>query len=704
METDVQSSFIQENDRLRDVVSEIDEMIQKLEAIPRYHGDDLIEQALDAARETRRMNLKIAHDEPYFGRLDFQESGKTTPMPLYIGKVGVTQESSGDLLVVDWRAPVSSMFYSFTGQGDSAEYVSPDGPIEGIIHLKRNLAIRKQVLERVVDSYVRGGENLGVTDEFLLYRLGENKDNRLRDIVSTIQAEQDQIIRAPKNTALIIQGVAGSGKTTVALHRLAYLLYQYQDKIETGKMTIFAPNAMFLDYISSVLPELGVGGIRQTTFARWAEQTLEDGIQIKSTDHMSRWFDITAKGQNDTWLKVSQFKGSMDFYRYISKALAAFETAFIPDGDFVAWKGAVLSNQEIREWFYTEYRHMSLMDRRNRLFARMKRWVEIQHQNIRYQDPKNEWKKKALTKLKSFQKSFPSHTPLSFYREILGTTRPPYLSEDDFTSLPPELRVAKFPKKKEVLFEDLSPLIHIESIFYELGGAQLFDHVVIDEAQDFSPYQVAVLRDRTPSMSFTILGDLSQSIHGYQGIGSWDEFRSLFPEDVSSYYQLDISYRSTSEIIEFANRIILNFEGFTPAKPVFRSGTEVTVEQTSASAQLQDVAKVIADYQADNMNTIAVVTRTDADAVHLYEGLKQVLSDVTYVGSEEVEYRGGISIIPVYLTKGLEFDAVLLVDVSAENYPFDPLHAKLLYVGCTRALHRLKIVNVGELSPLVSNA
>lgn len=262
--------YEEENRRLQSVIEKIKKQLDQLIQIPRYYGEDMVEQALDDQRQRKIQGLKTACQEPYFGRLDFQEGGASAVTPLYIGKTGIQDEETDELLVIDWRAPVASMFYSFTGQSDRASYQSPDGFVEGIVHLKRNLAIRKQTLQRMVDSYVRGGDNLGVMDEFLLYRLQENKDSRLRDIVSTIQAEQDHIIRAGRNKALVIQGVPGSGKTTVALHRLAFLLNQYQDKIRPDKIIIFAPNQMFLDYISDVLPELGVGGVQQTTFAEWA--------------------------------------------------------------------------------------------------------------------------------------------------------------------------------------------------------------------------------------------------------------------------------------------------------------------------------------------------------------------------------------------------------------------------------------------------
>lgn len=288
-----QSAYQEELQQLTKTAAEIDRQIEYLRDIPRYYGEDLTEQVLDSIRETNRLNLSIATNEPYFGRLDFQEDEKEYLIPLYIGKVGVADETTGELLVIDWRAPVSSMFYSFTGGDELASYESPEGIIQGLVYLKRNLVIRQKNLQRVVDTYVKGSENSSLGDEFLIYRLGENKDNRLRDIVSTIQTEQDRIIRSTKNKPLIIQGVAGSGKTTVALHRLAYLLYQYRENVRAEKMIIFAPTSMFLDYISNVLPELGVGGIQQTTFSDWALDLLDNEVTlVDSSDKLGQWFSL----------------------------------------------------------------------------------------------------------------------------------------------------------------------------------------------------------------------------------------------------------------------------------------------------------------------------------------------------------------------------------------------------------------------------
>jgi DNA helicase II / ATP-dependent DNA helicase PcrA len=706
LEEEIQSAYHEELQRLEQTAAEIDRQLQILDNTPRYYGDDLTEQALENVRESRRRSLDIAQHEPYFGRLDFQEEGQPEAMPLYIGKVGVEEEEGGQLLVIDWRAPVASMFYSFTGGEEQARYDSPEGLIEGLVYLKRNLVIRQQILQRVVDSYVKGGDNLAVADEFLLYRLEENKDNRLRDIVSTIQEEQDKIIRSAKNTALVIQGVAGSGKTTVALHRLAYLLYQYRENIRAERMIILAPNSMFLDYISGVLPELGVGGIQQTTFTDWALDRLDQEVKLRDpAERLTEWFAIGDK-RPSMENAPGRFKGSVDFLRYLDDCLQRVETAWLPDTDFEPWEGAVLKKKTIREWFAVEYKHYPLAKRRDRVLARIKRWAEMELDKVWEVHLKKDYKKKSGQRVRAYAKTWTELTPLTFYKFVLAKTkRPEWLPDDLLLFFPDEIVEAtnKVLKKKQVDLEDLAPLLYIRNRLYGVEGNDFFDHVVIDEAQDFSPFQVAVLNEQTRGSSFSILGDLSQGIHAYQGIHTWEEFLDLFPgEDESAFFRLDRSYRSTMEIIHFANEVLKHSgEDVTLAKPVFRSGEKVRLLTPEPHDRVGTILSAVQRLQEGRASTIAIVGRTEAECRDLHAALAAVGVEATLIHSGQREYRGGLSVLPVFLTKGLEFDAVLLVDVDDEHYEGTPEDAKLLYVGCTRALHELWLLYTGKPSALI---
>ncbi|KEK23122.1 HelD family protein [Bacillus gaemokensis] len=683
--------FEEELQRMKNTLSTMDDQLDKLEKIPVYYGDDFKEQILESMRESSRQNLRIGVQEPYFGRLDFQEDGQSELNPIYIGKVGISDEEAMKPIVIDWRAPVASMFYSFTGGEEPAFYHSPDGLVEGDVYLKRNIAIRKRELERVVDTYVRGSEDVSLADDFLLYRLGENKDNKLKDIVSTIQSEQNDIIRAEKNMPLLIQGVAGSGKTTIALHRLAFLIYEYRQQLEAERMIVFAPNSLFLDYISSVLPELGVGNIKQTTFQEWALRTLDDAMKLKHTEEkLKEAFSID---RDDNKVMLGKLKGTMKFKSFIEESMIQFEKNLVPTKDFEAWDKAVITVEEIKKWMQVEYKHYPLKKRRERLVGRIKRWIEIELKKFEGTNEKKELKKEATKRLNAYMKFWPKMSPLSLYGSMMKQT-------EILDVLPEELvqETEKNCRKKEVYIEDLPPLIYIHHQITGIEIGQKFHHVVIDEAQDFSPFQIYILKEITMGNSFTILGDLSQAIYDYQGIEDWNDFKEVFQE--TGYYELTRSYRSTKEIIEFANEVIKNAEiPVGLATPVFRSGEKVKV--ISTDDQFATIVKTLQNMQNENVKTIAIIGRTDDECRSIYEKLTATGITVNVIEANQSKYEGGISVVPVYLAKGLEFDAVLLIDVDEVHYKDTKHDAKLLYVGCTRSLHDLRIFYSGEASPLI---
>ncbi|MGG0155345.1 HelD family protein [Bacillus mycoides] len=683
--------FDEELQKMKDTLSTMDDQLEQLEKIPVYYGEDFKEQILESMRESNRQSLRIGVHEPYFGRLDFQEDGKEDVMPIYIGKVGVSDKDTMKPIVIDWRAPVASMFYSFTGGEELAFYHSPDGLVEGDVYLKRNISIRKRELERVVDTYVKGNEDVSHADDFLLYRLGENKDNKLKDIVSTIQSEQNDIIRAERNLPLLIQGVAGSGKTTIALHRLAFLIYEYREQLEAERMIVFAPNSLFLDYISSVLPELGVGNISQTTFPDWALRTLDGSVKLKQTEEkLKEAFSIN---RDEKKVMLGKLKGTLEFKSFIEERMIQFEKDLVPTKDFEAWDKAVIPVEDVKKWMQVEYKHYPLKKRRERLVGRMKRWIEIELKKFGETNEKKLLKKEATKRLNAYMNFWPKMSPISLYNSMIK-------SKEILEVLPEELvqETEKNCRKKEVYVEDLPALIYIQHRITGIEIGQKFHHVVIDEAQDFSPFQVYVLKEITLGNSFTILGDLSQAIYDYQGIEDWGAFKEVFQE--TGYYELTRSYRSTKEIIEFANEIIKNAEiPVGLATPVFRSGEDVKV--IPAEDQFTEVLKTLQHLQTEDVKTIAVIGRTDDECRDIYEKLTNAELTVNVIEADQSKYEGGISVVPVYLAKGLEFDAVLLIDVDEEHYKNTKHDAKLLYVGCTRSLHDLWIFHSGEASPLI---
>lgn len=702
-----QSAYQEEKQRLEEAIAEINKQLKRLQDIPVYTGHDFTEQVLEAGREERRQALRKGQPEPYFGRLDFQENGKPEPTPLYIGKVGFDREEAGEHpMVIDWRAPVASMFYSFTGGNDPASYEAPEGIVEGLVYLKRNVVIRKQILERVSDAYNRDGGGLAVSDEFLVYRLGENKDNRLRDIVSTIQAEQDKIIRAAKNTALIIQGVAGSGKTTVALHRLAFLLYQYKEQVSAEKMIIFAPNHMFLDYISDVLPELGVGDIQQRTFADWASNLLDINMTNSDTsDTLSYWFE-TPLGQGTPDIDDDvrgRYKGSLRLMKLIERCVESLEMIALPEGDFSPWDGSVLRRETIEEWFNEEYKPYPLAKRKERVLARLHRWVEMELKKSPAHLLK-ERKKKASQREKSYSGKWPKFDPLVLYKQLFGASKTSVLWPKELESEIPEevLKLTRKDLKNNIIREeDLTPLLYFHCLMNEITGEQRFDHIVIDEAQDFSPFQVALLDKFVRGHSFTILGDLSQGIHAYRGIHAWEEMSSLFDEENRAYFALTRSYRSTMEIIEFANGILeRGVASDLLAVPVFRSGDAVRlIPYSGANNREEDLRRALRHLiSKGNYRTVSILTRTLREAEELHGLLSEEWPELHLIDGSKQTYQGGLSVLPVYLSKGLEFDAVIVADADRDHYAEKAWDAKIMYVGCTRALHELWLLH-GEQLP-----
>lgn len=703
-----QSAYQEEEDRLNRTLAEIDAQLDRLKSVPVYTGNEYTEQVLEASREQQRSNLAKVSQEPYFGRLDFQANDEAERKALYIGKIGTDAEQAGDQpLVIDWRAPVASLFYSFTGGTEPASYEAPEGLIEGLVYLKRNVVIRKRILDRVADTYDRDGDGPAVSDEFLVYRLGENKDNKLRDIVSTIQEEQDRIIRAAKNTALIIQGVAGSGKTTVALHRLAFLLYRYQEQVKAEKMIIFAPNRMFLDYISDVLPELGVGDIRQSTFADWAADVL--GLSLPEQDAgevYSRWFEAPGGMPEITEETPGRYKGSVRFMRMVEQTVERLADRALPEGDFSPWDGAVLPRRTIVRWHDEEYKPYPPAKRKERVMARIHRWIEMELKKSPSAAALKERKKRAAQREKAYAGKWPKYEPLAVYKQLFAASPAAEGDQEIPKAVASETRAAL--KKGIVREEDLPALLYIHYLLNGSDDIGRFDHVVIDEAQDFSPFQVAVLDLYVKGHSFTILGDLSQGIHAYRGVHAWEEMSALFPAEETAYHALTRSYRSTMEIIEFANDILRSgVQASLLAVPVFRSGNPVRLlayddsaqaavdggpagmSAADASQRLTALGRALDRLAGREYRTVAILTRTLREAEEVHAALSRADRHLNLIDGSMTAYQGGLSVLPVYLSKGLEFDAVILADADDSHYGGSVWDAKLLYVGCTRALHEL---------------
>lgn len=673
--------FAEEKKELNKKLAIINKQYEEVAAKSGYVGDDITEIALDDSRKRMLESLISARKEPYFARLDFKE--KDEVRVVYIGKAGVFDEKNGNVIITDWRAPISSLFYGFSGSEDDVYYQSPDGIVEGEINLKRNIVTYDQELQRVVDRYIRGEQESSGGDEFLLYKLGDQKDNRLRDIVATIQGEQNEIIRYPLNQAVIIQGVAGSGKTTVALHRLAYLLYEYREQLNAHRMIIFAPNTIFLDYISQVLPELGVGDIVQTTFPKWAMTIIDDpSCQLESLSKRRKAFFESGGVERDN------LKGTLVFQQEIKAHLSQLEQDWLPEEDFIPWENKQgVSLEKIKHWVANDFKDSPVTKKYDRLKTKLTRWVEIEAKMYEEKKEQAQARKEGKAQLRKYLRKWKKRKPYELYAEILKR-----MGKADI--LPP---------KKNIALDDLAPLLDIHDYWFGIEKEDRFDHVVIDEAQDFSPYQVSVLNARTKKASLTILGDLAQGIHRDEGIDQWERFIELFDQSRAKFFQMTKSYRSTYEIIAFSNNILSHLASPPAyAEPVFRSGDEVQIHQIQPEDKAEKIVSWVNEMKHKGMNTIAVILRTESACDQIYAQLKKELPELNMMTTEDQTYEGGISLLPVYVSKGLEFDSVLMVDVDEIDYPNTEQTTKLLYVGCTRALHHLSIMYSGKPSELIS--
>ncbi|WP_206832027.1 HelD family protein [Alicyclobacillus fructus] len=652
-------------------------------------ADVVADVAVAEMAEERRHQLRRALRDPYFGRIDFQPEGEA-PQKLYIGKQGIDHPSTGERVVLDWRAPAASVFYSFTGQGDEARYEAPGGEVRGTVSLKRNIVVRDGDLVRVVDSYVKGKTQAGSVDEFLLYRLADSKDSRLHDIVATIQAEQNEVIRADKNVPILIQGVAGSGKTTVALHRLAYLLYQHPEKLRADKMVIFAPSAMFVDYISEVLPELGVGDVQQTTFASFALRVLDHVVLLPDpAKRLRERFALRPSSEYEAMRREIEVKGRIETLEALQDYLRNMENSMVPRRDVPSPVGPPISAETLARWFHVEYARYPVRQRRDRVIARVKRQWEMQAKDAGKAD--KAVKRQIASAARELEREWPELEPLPIYEG--------FLRHHPELSLRSIQRPAKYGARPLVEPEDLPLLLAIHQWLYGVDARDVFHHVVIDEAQDFSPVHLRVLQAYCPSLSFTILGDLSQSIHSEAGFRDWDEVRALFPNG-SRYVEMSVSYRSTYEIVSFANRILEPFRPKVVARPVFRSGDPVVVEPVAWESRFDALIERLSE-ESRRATTVAVLTRTEEDAHVYHQMCLESGLDAHLLTAAQTHYEGGVSIVPVYLAKGLEFDSVILVDVDEAHYRLEERDAKLLYVGCTRALHRLRLFYCDRPSPCI---
>lgn len=610
---------------------------------------------------------------PYFGRIDLREEDSEEDK-LYIGRFGVMNKEKFEPIIVDWRAPIASTFYN--GTLGETTYMSPDGEVSVNVLLKRQFIIKQEKLKGMFDSAI------DVKDEILQSVLSKNSSDKLKDIVMTIQREQDEIIRRPRNSVVVVNGVAGSGKTTIALHRVAYLLYNNREVLK-DKMLILGPNYIFMEYIRDVLPTLGESGIDQMTFVDFALNLLNfDRDQLMSFDkYMEKIVD-----NDKEFIEVMKKKTSEAFIEELDNLIKNMdENAEVREVKY--FDNVVQSVDDIKDMLYNHFKTMPLYRRKKKIKriifsklrdARNERVWDIERKFKETVESLSEDDLKLQINNLEYKKTLDIREAVM---EVINVKKT-LIWLDNI-----EVEEIYEPYKNGDLYtiDDLAPLLYLR---IKLEGIKLekeIKHVVIDEAQDYSKLQFIVVKEITEALGLTIVGDSNQRITPIEGIIPMESIEEIYNdcEDIEKF-SLNKSYRSTKEIMEYANSYL---EG-EKIVPLVRSGNKVKVEDVESKEELVDTLKeAIMDMEDAEMETVAIITKNREEAEELStllegEGLK--LYD-----KEEMIYRGGYIIIPSYLSKGLEFDGVIVVEQGNEE-------SKLSYVMSTRALHNLRVVRIAN--------
>lgn len=702
--------------------------------------DLMINTMLQDRAELKLVNLTQAKRKPYFACIDFKEEENDSGEKYYIGKMALIDEDTMELIITDWRAPIANLYYE-SRLGDS-EYSCPDGIIKGELLLKRQYVIDWSSLKEIYDI------DITTNDEILQASLGANADNRLKDIVSTIQAEQNKIIRADMWTPLIVQGAAGSGKTTIALHRIAYLIYTYEKQFKPENFMIIAPNRLFLNYISEVLPELGVEKARQTTFEDFALQII--GLKLKIADgyekiniFVNENKDKSQSARNKLMKMESQLKCSMLFKEIIDDYIQTVEKAFIPQEDFKLNSITIFKYDELNNLFLNEYSKLPIVKRidelkkhmANRMKARKEAIIEsleeacvreinrikdmmeesADRQSIIIDiiDNKNDLVNKIETHSKKavsdYIKKISKLNPFEYYKDFLQNYMArPELSIENISSELIDFMIRHSMqafRAGHIEIEDLAPIIYMKYKIHGIDEKIPVRHIVIDEAQDFSPFQILVIRKIIKDSSFTILGDLAQGIHSYRGTGDWGDIKDkVFEGRYCELLVLEQSYRTTVEIMNAANAVLSNIKhrNFPVGKPVIRHGAPVRVMQKGNLREIcAQIERDLDALEPESYKSVAVICKTIDESEEAYSYLKASKYKPKLITGKEKEYNSEIVILPSYLSKGLEFDVVFIANGSRDNYGMEEMDIKLLYVSMTRSLHRLFIYYFGEISPLL---
>lgn len=589
---------------------------------------------------------------PYFGRIDFLEKKENSKvMPTYIGIHTFYDPESRATLIHDWRAPVSSMFYDH--ELGEAGYRSPSGEIKGVISLKRQYRIRGGKMEFMIESA------LTVHDDILQKELSSNADDKMKNIVATIQREQNRIIRNEDIRTLIIQGVAGSGKTSIALHRIAYLLYTFRDSISSKDILIISPNKVFSDYISNVLPELGEETVPETSMEQILSGVLEH--KYKYQTYFGLVNELLEKPSSSLINRIA-YKASFGFISELDKFILHIENTYFKAADVKLTKYITIPAPFIEEQ-YLRFNRYPIRRRFDAMADYMLDMLKIQYTFTVTTTGRNLLKKEIRL-------MFAGNNDIQVYKDFFKWTNNPGMF--------------KMRKGHTLEYSDLAPLAYLH-LALEGNGNQPFrvKHLLIDEMQDYSPIQYKVIQKLFPCRK-TVLGDAGQSVNPYGSSTAETIQKSLTASEIM---KLCKSYRSTFEITDFAQKIHPNAE----LEPVARHGEKPQILQFgSAVEELSGIMGLISTYRKSGYKSLGIICKTEQQARKMADMLKSYANDISFLSSQSSAFVQGIVITSAHMAKGLEFDEVIIPQTDERNYRSE-IDKSMLYVAVTRAMHRLTL-------------
>lgn len=705
-------------------------------------------------RQQQWKSMRRLLQVPYFGRIDFHEEGLDFTEQVYIGVSSFVDSDGMSFLIYDWRTPIASMYYDYSP--GAAAYDTPGGHVAGTMELKRQYQIREGELQNVFDT------SLTIGDQLLQQVLGMGADSQMKSIVATIQKEQNAIIRDDKSKLLIVQGAAGSGKTSAALQRVAYLLYKHRERLKADQIVLFSPNQMFNSYVSTVLPELGEENMQQTTFQQYleygigavfhiedpfnqieyvlTEQTSQEyearlkGIEYKSSveflhaiQHYTAWLEregmrfhsISFRGRELITVKQMETQ----FYSYDHSIRLTNRIAMLQE-----WLLQELTSQERKErkegWVDEELNYLDKeeyaavhreLHKEKGVFDFAEQYEEIQeilHNKRRrdegdfdYAEQEEELLRRMIVK-ESFKPLRRGVKRMSFidvaglyvqlfsaeeaYKEMTNGADVPALWQD----------ICKQTKEKleqhTLFYEDATPYLYFKELIEGVRMSTEVRHIFIDEGQDYSMFQYEFLKRLFPRARMTVLGDFGQAIftQSTELHGTDSPLLNLYDEADTRLIRLVRSYRSTYEIVEFTKHLLPSGNEIVPFE---RSGKKPLLSKANSSEELAArMAEDLSALQAEGFVSIAIITKTAAESSEAYDLLTAKGStSLRLITKQTPTFEQGVLVIPAYLAKGVEFDAVLIYDASLKAYRLES-ERKLFYTACTRAMHRLLLYTTGE--------